>query len=559
MENLSGSEMVVRSLQAEGVEVVFGLPGGTVIPLYDAFHDAEKPFHVLVRHEQAAAHAADGFARVSGRPGVCLATSGPGAANLVTGLATAWADSVPVVAVTGQAATAVIGTDAFQEADMIGMTLPILKHSFPVREVERLPFAMKGAFTIAATRRPGPVLVDIPVDVQRARAPFVYPERVFFPGYRPEVPERLQDLPEAVSALKAAERPFLLVGGGANDPGTAKILLELAESHDLPVAVTLRGKGAFPEDHRLFLGLCGMHGSLASNGAAQEADFILAVGTRFSERTTGRADRFALGAKVAQVDLDPAEIGKNLSSQWSLVGPSERILKHLHEALAGWGKTPGPWLETLAGWKEQDKARLSLEALGFSPRRILAAIREAMGDRALVTTDVGQHQMWAAQHFKPCGPRSFITSGGLGTMGFGLPAAMGAAFAAPDRPLACLTGDGSFLMNIQELDTCARYAIPVKIFLFNNGSLGMVRQWQELFYKERYAQTVTDELVDFARIAEAFGVPGTRVSRGDEVEGAIEKALSTDGPALVEFRIAMEEKVFPMIPPGAGMDEMIQG
>jgi acetolactate synthase-1/2/3 large subunit len=559
MENLTGSEMVVRSLQAEGVKVVFGLPGGTVIPLYDAFHDAEKLLHVLVRHEQAAAHAADGYARASGRPGVCMATSGPGAANLVTGLATAWADSAPVVALTGQAATAVIGTDAFQEADMIGMTLPILKHSFPVREVARLPFAMKGAFTIASTRRPGPVLVDIPVDVQRARAPFVYPERAFFPGYRPDVPERLEDLPEVLLSLKAAERPILLVGGGANDPESARVLLELAERHDLPVAISLRGKGAFPENHRLFLGLCGMHGTLAANRAATEADFILAVGTRFSERTTGRADRFAPAAKVAHVDLDPAEIGKNVSSEWSLVGHSHVVLKEVLEALGGWGKTPGAWRNILAGWKEEDGARLALETLGFSPRRILTSIRKAMGDRVLAVTDVGQHQMWAAQHFDSCGTRSFITSGGLGTMGFGLPAAMGAAFAAPDRPLACITGDGSFLMNIQELDTCARYAIPVKIFLFNNGSLGMVRQWQELFYKERYAHTVTDGLVDFARISEAFGVPGIRVSAEGEVNGAVEKALSTDGPVLVEFRIAMEEKVFPMIPPGAGMDQMIEG
>ncbi len=559
METLSGSEMVIRALQAEGVEVVFGLPGGTVIPLYDAIHDTKKPFHVLVRHEQAAAHAADGYARASGRPGVCLATSGPGATNLVTGLATAWADSVPVVAITGQAATAVIGTDAFQEADMIGMTLPILKHSFPVREVERLPFAMKGAFTIAATRRPGPVLVDVPVDIQKARGPFAYPERVFFPGYRPEVPERLEDLPEAIEALKAAERPLLLAGGGANDPGVSRFLLEMAEAHGIPVAVSLRGKGAFPENHPLFLGLCGMHGTLAANRAAQEADFILALGTRFSERTTGRADRFAPGAKVLHVDIDPAEIGKNVPSRWSLVGSVATVLQKIIETLGEWKKGSDFWGETVSRWKEEDRARLELESLGFSPRRILKAIRSAMGDRALVTTDVGQHQMWAAQHFESCGPRSFITSGGMGTMGFGLPAAIGAAFAAPDRPLACLTGDGSFLMNIQELDTCARYGIPVKIFLFNNGSLGMVRQWQELFYKERYAHTVTDGLVDFARVAEAFGVRGTRVSSEQEVDGAIEGALAADGPALVEFRIAMEEKVFPMIPPGAGMDEMIEG
>jgi len=559
METLSGSEMVIRALQAEGVEVVFGLPGGTVIPLYDAIHDTKKPFHVLVRHEQAAAHAADGYARASGRPGVCLATSGPGATNLVTGLATAWADSVPVVAITGQAATAVIGTDAFQEADMIGMTLPILKHSFPVREVERLPFAMKGAFTIAATRRPGPVLVDVPVDIQKARGPFAYPERVFFPGYRPEVPERLEELPEAIDALKAAERPLLLAGGGANDPGASRFLLELAEAHGIPVAVSLRGKGAFPENHPLFLGLCGMHGTLAANRAAQKADFILALGTRFSERTTGRADRFAPGAKVLHVDIDPAEIGKNVPSRWSLVGSVATVLQKIIEALGEWKKGSDSWGETVSRWKEEDRARLELESLGFSPRRILKAIRSAMGDRALVTTDVGQHQMWAAQHFECCGPRSFITSGGMGTMGFGLPAAIGAAFAAPDRPLACLTGDGSFLMNIQELDTCARYGIPVKIFLFNNGSLGMVRQWQELFYKERYAHTVTDGLVDFARVAEAFGVRGTRVSSEQEVDGAIEGALAADGPALVEFRIAMEEKVFPMIPPGGGMDEMIEG
>ena len=559
METLSGSEMVIRALQAEGVEVVFGLPGGTVIPLYDAIHDTKKPFHVLVRHEQAAAHAADGYARASGRPGVCLATSGPGATNLVTGLATAWADSVPVVAITGQAATAVIGTDGFQEADMIGMTLPILKHSFPVREVERLPFAMKGAFTIAATRRPGPVLVDVPVDVQKARAPFAYPERVFFPGYRPEVPERLEDLPEAIEALKAAERPLLLAGGGANDPEAARFIAELAGAHGIPVAVSLRGKGVFPENHPLFLGLCGMHGTLAANRAVQEADFILALGTRFSERTTGRADRFAPRAKILHVDIDPAEIAKNVPSRWSLVGSVATVLQKIIEALGDLKKVSDSWGKTVSRWKEEDRARLELESLGFSPRRILKAIRSAMGDRALVTTDVGQHQMWAAQHFEACGPRSFITSGGMGTMGFGLPAAIGAAFAAPDRPLACLTGDGSFLMNIQELDTCARYGIPVKIFLFNNGSLGMVRQWQELFYKERYAHTVTDGLVDFARIAEAFGVQGTRVSSEQEVDGAIEGALAADGPALVEFRIAMEEKVFPMIPPGAGMDEMIEG
>jgi len=559
MEILSGSEMVIRALQAEGVEVVFGLPGGTVIPLYDAIHDTKKPFHVLVRHEQAAAHAADGYARASGRPGVCLATSGPGATNLVTGLATAWADSVPVVAITGQAATAVIGTDGFQEADMIGMTLPILKHSFPVREVERLPFAMKGAFTIAATRRPGPVLVDVPVDVQKARAPFAYPERVFFPGYRPEVPERLEDLPEAIEALKAAERPLLLAGGGANDPEAARFIAELAGAHGIPVAVSLRGKGVFPENHPLFLGLCGMHGTLAANRAVQEADFILALGTRFSERTTGRADRFAPRAKILHVDIDPAEIAKNVPSRWSLVGSVATVLQKIIEALGDLKKVSDSWGKTVSRWKEEDRARLELESLGFSPRRILKAIRSAMGDRALVTTDVGQHQMWAAQHFEACGPRSFITSGGMGTMGFGLPAAIGAAFAAPDRPLACQTGDGSFLMNIQELDTCARYGIPVKIFLFNNGSLGMVRQWQELFYKERYAHTVTDGLVDFARIAEAFGVQGTRVSSEQEVDGAIEGALAADGPALVEFRIAMEEKVFPMIPPGAGMDEMIEG
>ncbi|NLI95147.1 MAG: biosynthetic-type acetolactate synthase large subunit [Synergistaceae bacterium] len=559
MEILSGSEMVIRALQAEGVEVVFGLPGGTVIPLYDAIHDTKKPFHVLVRHEQAAAHAADGYARASGRPGVCLATSGPGATNLVTGLATAWADSVPVVAITGQAATAVIGTDGFQEADMIGMTLPILKHSFPVREVERLPFAMKGAFTIAATRRPGPVLVDVPVDVQKARAPFAYPERVFFPGYRPEVPERLEDLPEAIEALKAAERPLLLAGGGANDPEAARFIAELAGAHGIPVAVSLRGKGVFPENHPLFLGLCGMHGTLAANRAVQEADFILALGTRFSERTTGRADRFAPRAKILHVDIDPAEIAKNVPSRWSLVGSVATVLQKIIEALGDLKKVSDSWGKTVSRWKEEDRARLELESLGFSPRRILKAIRSAMGDRALVTTDVGQHQMWAAQHFEACGPRSFITSGGMGTMGFGLPAAIGAAFAAPDRPLACLTGDGSFLMNIQELDTCARYGIPVKIFLFNNGSLGMVRQWQELFYKERYAHTVTDGLVDFARIAEAFGVQGTRVSSEQEVDGAIEGALAADGPALVEFRIAMEEKVFPMIPPGGGMDEMIEG
>ena len=558
MAKMRGSEMVVKSLEAEGVETMFGIPGGQVIDLYDAIYDT-KIKHILMRHEQAAAHAADGYARVSGRPGVCIATSGPGATNLVTGIATANLDSVPMVAITGQVATHVIGTDGFQEADIIGATLPLVKHSMQVRAPEQIPIAIKKAFYIASTGRQGPVLVDVPADVQKAVGEFKYPNKVEFPGYHPEQALNVDQLDEAVKLLEHAQRPVIFAGGGVIRSGAAAKLTDFAEKHEIPVTTTLLGKGAFPESHPLglSLGMAGMHGYPVANSALMNADVILAIGVRFSDRTTGQRNSFAAKAKIIHIDMDPAEIDKAIGSDVWLTGDAGQIIDLLRSAVKKRRRGYADWLEHLEEVRKNEPMPKPRTEGAIAAWQVLETLREITGGDAIVTTEVGQNQMWTAQHYKVEEPRRFVTSGGLGTMGFGFPAAIGAAFACPRQPVCCVAGDGSLMMNIQELDTCARYDIPVKIILLNNVCLGNVRMWQELFYNKRYSDTVYTRDPDFVKIAEGMGVKGMKASRPEEIRKTLEDALAHKGPVLVDFQIPQEDEVFPMVVPGTPLDKML--
>ncbi|MBL3592353.1 MAG: biosynthetic-type acetolactate synthase large subunit [Synergistaceae bacterium] len=548
---MNGAQMVVEALRREGVEVLFGIPGGTVIPLFDAMVNA--PFRqVLTRHEQGAVHAAEGYGRASGKVGVCLVTSGPGATNTLTGLADAHLDSVPLVVITGQVKTSLIGTDAFQEADIFGCSMPVVKHSFLVRTLEQLPAALAGAFHIARTGRPGPVLVDIPVDVQNARGEFDYPPALNFPGYSAEVAEELSGLDEARRLLERSERPMILAGGGIILSDAAEALLGLAEAGSIPVATTFMGKGGFPERHPLSLGTAGMHGRAQANRALCEADVVLAVGTRLSDRTTGRPDGFAPKAKLIHVDMDRAEVGKTFSPQVGLVGDAAKVLSLLAPSVEG--KDCRAWRETLDGWTRSYPLEPAPDVL--SAPLVIRAVRRLVDEETVVVTEVGQHQMWAGLHWETNRPRSFISSGGLGTMGFGLPAALGAAFAT-GKPVVCFAGDGSLLMNIQELESCSRYNLPVKVIVLNNGSLGMVRQWQELFFDERYAQTLEGVHCDFVALAESFFMRGYRVKVAEELEETLKEALETPGPALVDCVIPWRDKVFPMVPAGAALGDFL--
>lgn len=549
---MSGARMTVEALAAEGVSHVFGIPGGSVIPLYDALYDA--PFeHILMRHEQAAAHAADGYARITGKPGVCLCTSGPGFTNIITGLATASADSVPMVAITGQVATHLIGTDAFQESDAIGSSLPMVRHSYRVERPEDLPSIVKSAFELAVSGRPGPVLIELPVDVQRATAEFRYPEESPLPECRRGFEEDLSSADEAAALLRGAQRPVVLAGGGIVSGGASRALLRFAEKLRIPVAVSLMGKGGFPENHPLFLGMAGMHGSMRANKALTQADLVLAIGTRFSDRTTGRLDGFAREAAIIHVDTDASEIGKIVAGCVPLVADAAGALDALAERLPDVGRV------AREEWMRRIGAPTAGEANGdFSPASILERIQRDLPPETPVVTDVGQNQMWVAQHWRTSLPRTFLSSGGLGTMGYALPAAMGAALAGGGQVL-CFAGDGGFLMNSQELDTCARYRLPVKIFILNNGCLGMVRQWQELFWEKRYAHTVHEPSCRFEALAEAYGVDGYTCSSLPELGGVLERALSKPGPALVDCRIGRGENVFPMVPAGASLADCRPG
>ena len=552
---MSGAHALIESLRHEGVEVIFGYPGGQVLPIYDALYDVKDIRHILVRHEQGAAHAADGYARASGKVGVCLATSGPGATNLVTGIATAYMDSIPMVAITGQVPTFAIGKDSFQEADITGITMPITKHNYLLTKAADLPRVLKEAFHIARTGRPGPVLVDFPRDVQTAELDFEYPEKVDLPGYRPTRTGHARMVERGAELINSAERPLIYGGGGVNSADAQKELLKLAEKADMPVTMTLLGKGGFPEDHHLYLGMPGMHGTAYANYALHEADVILAVGTRFDDRVTGKLDMFARGAKFIHVDIDPAEIGKNVAPIVPIVGDVKIVLSALEKKVNA-AKHP-QWRATVEGWKTQYPLRWKGD--GLKPQYVIQEIYRATKGDAIITTEVGQNQMWAAQWYPCKRTRQFITSGGLGTMGYGFPAAIGAQIAHPEAVVWDIAGDGSIQMNIQEMATAVTYGIPVKIAVLNNGYLGMVRQWQTLFFRNRLSHTDIDTgTPDFVKLAEAYGGVGLRATNESEAQEAIEKAMAvTDRPCMVDFRVSRDENVMPMVPAGGTVDDML--
>ncbi|MDD1671117.1 MAG: biosynthetic-type acetolactate synthase large subunit [Methanomicrobiales archaeon] len=551
----SGAKILIEGLQREGVETIFGYPGGVVLPIYDELYNAPIR-HILVRHEQAAAHAADGFARASGRVGVCLATSGPGACNLVTGIATAYMDSVPIVALTGQVPTNLLGNDAFQEADISGITLPITKHSYLVKDTRELSRVIREAFYIARTGRPGPVLIDLPKDISTNQAEDVPLEGpVSLRGYQPTVKGHARQIEKALALLDAAERPVIYAGGGIIASNASAELVELAEQFMIPVTTTLMGIGCIPCDHPLNLGMLGMHGTEYANFAVTECDLLLAIGARFDDRVTGKVSTFAPKAKIIHIDVDPAEIGKNKPIDVPIVGDARSVLQAmLHKAKKGGREN---WIEKIRAWKKKHPLRFKDDGK-LHPQFIIRELSDLLKGEGVIVSEVGQNQMWTAQWYCFRKPRSWLTSGGLGTMGYGFPAAMGACFARPGEQVFDIAGDGSFQMNIQELGTVSHNRIPVKVAILNNMFLGMVRQWQELFYDRRYSYTELPP-VDFVKIAAAYGVDGMRVESPDQVREALKTAIATDGPFVMDFRIEREENVFPMVPAGAAINEMIGG
>jgi acetolactate synthase, large subunit, biosynthetic type len=560
-DRISGSEILLRALLLEGVECVFGYPGGAVLYIYDAMCGNPDFKHILTRHEQGAIHAADGYARSTGRTGVCLATSGPGATNLVTGIATAYMDSVPLVVITGNVATSLIGTDSFQEADIVGITQPITKHSYFVRRVEDLARILREAFYIAATGRKGPVLVDIPKDVSADLTEFVYPESVRVPGYEPHPAAAPEAVRQLLDGLLTARRPLLLAGGGVIASDAGGELQALAERLALPVTTTLLGLGAFPSGHPLWLGMPGMHGAYAANRALIECDFLLSVGARFDDRVTMRLDGFAPNARIAHIDIDAAEVGKLVDTAIPIVADAKEALGQLLE-LADRGERRPPkreWNERLAALKESQPLRYRDSEVSLKPQYVIEMLSETTQGEAIVTTDVGQHQMWAAQFYRFTRPRSLITSGGLGTMGFGLPSAIGAQVGHPDRLVISVNGDGGMQMCAQELAVCSIHRIPVKIVIINNQTLGMIKQWQEIAYDGRYSHIDLSGSPDFVKLAEAYGIAAWRASSKTEAVAAWEKAVRHTGPALIDFVVSKDELVLPMVPQGMPLSEMITG
>jgi acetolactate synthase-1/2/3 large subunit len=560
---VTAAQAIVKSLQAEGVEVVFGYPGGVVLPLFDALYEAEGIRVILTRHEQGAAHAADAYARVTGKPGVVIVTSGPGAANTVTGIANAYMDSVPIVVITGQVATHVLGTDAFQETDITGITIPITKHNYLLDDAEDAAQVMAEAFHIATTGRPGPVLIDVPVDVSRGELTFKYPEKVSLPGYKPTVKGHAKQIKEAANLIARARKPLLYVGGGVLSSDGAKELKELAELMQLPVVTTLMGKGAFPEDHHLFVGMPGMHGGKFTNYAITETDLLFGIGVRFDDRVTGKLATFASKAKIVHVDVDPAEIGKNRSVDIPIVGDARTVIAAVTAELRKMGAEPRTeaWMRVIDDWRARYPFHYHQSATSIMPEYAVERVRELTKDRPTVyCTEVGQNQMWACQYLKIREPRTWASSGGLGTMGFGLPAAIGAQLGRPDYLVIDIAGDGSIQMNSQELATAAINNLPVKVVILNNGYLGMVRQWQELFYGKRYSSsTLPQDCPDFVKLAEAYGAFGVRATTPAELDEALTQAFDHPGPAIVDVRVEREENVFPMVAPGGSIDEMLGG
>jgi acetolactate synthase I/II/III large subunit len=561
---MNGARILLECLKLEGVDTIFGYPGGTVINLYDELFNFKKIKHILPRHEQAGVHAADGYARATGRVGVAIATSGPGATNTITGIATAYMDSIPLVIITGQVPTPLIGNDAFQEVDIIGITRPCTKHNFLVRDVRELATIVKKAFYIARSGRPGPVLIDFPKDVQIAVTEFKYPDTVDIRGYKPTIEGHPRQVEKAVMMMLAARKPVIYVGGGVILGNAAAELTALARTMNIPVTTTLMGLGAFPEDDQLSLGLLGMHGSYYANMAVSHTDLLVAVGARFDDRVTGKIATFAPHAKIIHIDVDPTSIKKNVRVDLPIVGEVKgvlaQMLKVVEEHRDKLEESIGhlaPWLQEITDWKAKHPMSFTQSSSIIKPQFVIRKLRELSDANAIIATDVGQHQMWTAQFFGFTQPRTLLTSGGLGTMGYGLPAAMGAQAAFPKRQVISICGDGGFQMNLQEMATLVQNRLPVKICILNNNFLGMVRQWQELFFDKRYSSTCMELPIDFIKLAEAFGAKGFQAVKPDEVEAVIKKGFSTPGPVIMEFKIAREEKVLPMVPAGASLNEMV--
>ncbi len=574
MKQRTGAKVIIESLEREKVEVMFGIPGGAVIDIFDELNRSSIRFY-LTRHEQGAVHAADGYARATGKVGVCIATSGPGATNLVTGLATAHMDSIPVVALTGQVPSGMIGNDAFQEAYTLGITRSVSKHNYLVKNVDDLPRIMKEAFHIASTGRPGPVVIDIPKDIQQARTSAPHPKEVAMRGYRPTQQGHLRQIKQAAEAIGRSERPVIYAGGGVIASGSHKELYNLATKAQIPVTTTLMGLGAFPETHPLALKMLGMHGTVYANYAMVEADLIIAVGARFDDRVTGKISEFARRARVVHIDIDPTSIGKSVRADIPVVGDAKYVLRELVKILEP--PQTDAWLKKIAGWK-RDYALSYADDEALRPQYVVEQVHKLTKGKAIISTEVGQNQMWAAQFYTYTEPRTFLSSGGLGTMGYGLPAAIGAQAGLPDKTVVDIAGDGSIQMNIQELATACMNNLPVKVMILNNRFLGMVRQWQELFYDKNYSFTCLQQrsdcppdckqnfeecpkenIPDFVKLAEAYGAVGIRVTKKKEVAPAIRKALKTDKPVLIDFVVEREENVYPMVPAGASLNEMMGG
>jgi len=559
MTRMSGAEALVEALKKQKVDVIFGIPGGATIPIYDVLYDTDDIRHILMRHEQCAAHAADGYARASGKIGVCMATSGPGATNLVTGIANAYMDSSPIVAFTGQVPRSLIGKDAFQETDIVGIATPITKYTFQVPKASEIPQIIKKAFYIASSGRPGPVLVDLPKDTQVEVDEIDFDDDIEIPGYRPNYEPHPIQVEKAADLLANAERPVIISGGGVIASGASSELVAIAELLLAPVATTLMGKGSIPENHPLSLGLLGMHGTIASNLIASDADVLLAVGMRFSDRTTGNVEKFCPNAKIIHIDIDTAEIGKNLEPSIPIVADAKRALKALYERLSKIFKKKdrSAWMNRIEDLKRQHEEMS--EKSGVSPPRLMKELRKLLPAEAIITTEVGQNQMWAALYLKAYKPRTFISSGGLGTMGFGFPASLGAKVACPDVPVVDIAGDGSFLMTEQDLASSVTEKIPVIVIIMDNRFLGMVAQWQRLFYDRRYSSINLGKTPDFVKLAEAFGAQGIYAGSLSEFKKAVQTALKSDVTTVIDVPISSEENVFPMVPPGEEITRIIKG
>ena len=554
---LSGTEIIVECLKKEKVEVVFGIPGGAIMPLYDTIYQKATFTHILTKHEQGAVHAADGYARATGKVGVCIATSGPGATNLVTGLANAYLDSIPIVAFTGQVISPLIGTDAFQEVDIIGITLPITKNNYLVMDIKELAPIIKEAFYLARNGRPGPILIDLPKDIQLAQTEFHYPENYHCSGYQPKWKGNLNQIKKAAQAIQEAKKPIIYGGGGIINANASEELREFIQKTNIPVTTTLMGLGSFPAEHPLSLGMLGMHGSYYANMAISEADLIIALGTRFDDRVTGNTKDFCPQAKFIQVDIDPAEISKIIRVDIPIVGDLKYVLTKLIQLVEP--KQEKDWLNRIATLKENNPFKYRKDNNHLRPQYIIEKLYELTKGESIIVTDVGQHQMWVAQYYRFGHPRSCISSGGLGTMGFGLPAAIGAQIGCPEKRVICIAGDGGFQMNIQELATAIHNKVPLVVLIMNNGYLGMVRQWQELFFGKRYASTSLEGSPDFAQLVQVYGGKGIRVSTIDGFNSALVQALSERQFFLIDCLIPPEENVFPMVAPGEPINKMLGG